>query len=82
MRILHITLGLGNGGAEGALFRLATFDKNNEHIIISIMGDGIYGQRLRNSGCQVFALDVPRGKVRLSCFIHAYFSLVLFIKSI
>ncbi|MET1253598.1 glycosyltransferase [Aliikangiella maris] len=72
MKVLHITLGLGNGGAEGALFRLVTFDKSNEHIIISIMGDGIYGQKLRESGHTIFSLAVRRGKVKFSCFYSIY----------
>ncbi|OUR75196.1 hypothetical protein A9Q75_17995 [Colwellia psychrerythraea] len=72
MKVLHITLGLGNGGAEGALFRLVKFDKLNEHVIISIMGDGIYGEHLRALGNEVFSLDVPQGKFKLGCIYKIY----------
>lgn len=72
MKVLHITLGLGNGGAEGALFRLVKFDKLNEHVIISIMGDGIYGEQLRALGNEVFSLDVPQGKFKLGCIFTIY----------
>ncbi|MEZ9328887.1 glycosyltransferase [Vibrio breoganii] len=63
MIILHLTLGLGNGGAEGALFRLITNDGSNKHIVISVMGDGIYGERLRSHGVEVISFDVKRGKI-------------------
>jgi glycosyltransferase involved in cell wall biosynthesis len=72
MKVLHITLGLGNGGAEGALFRLVKFDKLNEHVIISIMGDGIYGEQLRALGNEVFSLDIPQGKFQLGCIYTIY----------
>lgn len=72
MKILHITLGLGNGGAEGALYRLVSHDINNNHFIISVMGDGIYGNELRNRGVEVYSYDVLRGDVPLNTFWKLY----------
>lgn len=72
MKILHLTLGLGNGGAEGALYRLISFDQQNQHIVISIMGDGIYGEKLRKIGVKVYSFDVPQGRVPISIFFKLY----------
>lgn len=72
MKVLHVVLGLGNGGAEGALFRLVLADTENEHVIISIMGDGVYGERLRNAGIELHSFDVPRGKIKISAIFQTY----------
>lgn len=72
MKVLHITLGLGNGGAEGALARLVLSDTVNEHVIISIMGDGVYGEQLRNAGIELHSFDVPRGKIKIGAIIQTY----------
>ncbi len=72
MKILHLTLGLGNGGAEGSLYRLICFDQRNQHIVISIMGDGVYGAKLRKLGVEVYSFDVPQGKVPLSIFFKLF----------
>ncbi|MFA0391320.1 glycosyltransferase [Vibrio splendidus] len=72
MKVLHLTLGLGNGGAEGALYRLIKFDKSNEHIVISIMGDGYYGKRLRDIGVDIYSYDVRRGCIPLSIPFKIY----------
>ena len=72
MKVLHINLGLGNGGAEGALFRLATSDSKNSHVVISIMGDGVYGEKLRLAGIELHSFNVPRGKIKLSAIIKTY----------
>lgn len=72
MKVLHITLGLGNGGAEGALYRLIKHDKLNEHVVISIMGDGVYGGLLREIGVNVCSLDVPQGRIQLTVAFTLY----------
>ena len=65
MRILHIIIGLNNGGAEGALFRLAAADHRNTHEVVSMMDAGVFGGRLVDLGIQVHTLAMPRGRITL-----------------
>lgn len=65
MKIVHIITGLNNGGAEGVLFRLCTHDKQNQHIVISMMDGGKYGPLLIDNNIQVYTLDMPRGKLTI-----------------
>lgn len=64
MRILHVITGLGNGGAEGTLFRV-TGDAENEHHVISLTTRGAYGDRMATAGTAVHTLEMSRGKVTL-----------------
>lgn len=69
MRIVHIITGLGNGGAEGVLYRLVTNDKKNEHIVISLMDSGKYGPLLDRSDIKTYFLNLNRGKVSISALL-------------
>mgnify|MGYP000249801848 CR=1 FL=1 len=60
MTILHVISGLGAGGAEGVLFRLLTADFSNRHAVVSLTSSGIYGDKLRLQGIQVFELRMNR----------------------
>ncbi|QJR06239.1 glycosyltransferase (plasmid) [Sphingobium yanoikuyae] len=64
--IVHIITGLNDGGAEAALFRLCVNDPEDIHNVISLTGAGKYGPLLKQLGISVTALDMPRGRVRLS----------------
>ncbi|MGO4478343.1 glycosyltransferase family 4 protein [Massilia sp. 2TAF26] len=64
-RILHVITGLGNGGAEAVLYRLCLSDKQNSHIVISLMDLGYYGSKLLAANVDVHALDMPRGRVTM-----------------
>lgn len=67
MRIAHIITGLGQGGAESVLYRLACYtDTSTRHVVISLTDEGVYGARLRAAGITVHALGMPRGRVTLS----------------
>lgn len=67
MRIAHIITGLGQGGAESVLFRLATYpEQSDRHFVISLTDEGVYGPRLRAAGIAVHTLDMPRGRVTLA----------------
>ncbi|ASC68827.1 glycosyl transferase [Achromobacter denitrificans] len=71
MRVLHVITGLGQGGAESVLFRLATYPEAGvEHTVISLTDEGIYGERLRAAGVAVRALGMKRGRVTLGGFME------------
>ncbi|MCY1207886.1 putative glycosyltransferase EpsF [compost metagenome] len=70
LRVLHVITGLGQGGAESVLFRLATYpDAGVEHTVVSLTDEGIYGERLRAAGVAVHALGMKRGRVSLGGFM-------------
>lgn len=60
MRIVHIVTGLGNGGAERTLYKLASQDSANLHSIISLTSGGMYLDAFRNQGVVVDELGLDR----------------------
>lgn len=57
--VLHVITGLERGGAEGALYRLCTHTPPDyPMMVVSLMGEGIYGAKLRASGVEVIALGM------------------------
>lgn len=72
MKILHIITGLNDGGAEAVLYRICEFDKENKHVVISLMDEGKYGPLLIKIGVDVHTLNFPNGKVRLSGLIKLF----------
>lgn len=70
LRVLHVITGLGQGGAESVLWRLATYpDQAVEHVVVSLTDDGVYGERLRAAGVAVHTLGMPRGRITLGGFM-------------
>jgi len=66
LRVVHVITGLGQGGAEAVLFRLATFpDQHAHHTVISLTDDGVYGERLREKGVAVHPLGMARGRISI-----------------
>jgi len=72
MKILHIITGLDNGGAEGVLYRLITGDDQNNHFVISLMDEGVFGERFVIAGITVHTLYMPRGCVKIKGIIKLY----------
>lgn len=74
MLIVHIIVGLSNGGAESVLQRLVAVDQNsdNQHHIISLMGRGVYADRLEQTGACVHTLNFPRGGVTLAGMVKLF----------
>lgn len=75
IKVLHIISGLGDGGAEGVLFRLITNDLENDHSVISLSDLGKYGPLLINKKIEVVCLhmnnlrNIFRGLMRLVLII-------------
>lgn len=53
LRVLHVITSLGNGGAEGFLFRLCESDRDSSHVVVSLTDKGRYGTPLREIGVTV-----------------------------
>lgn len=73
-KILHIIVGLNNGGAEAVLYRLAAADtrRGNTHVVISMMDRGLYAERLERAGVEVHCLNMPRGKFGIAALPKLY----------
>lgn len=72
MKVLHIITGLGNGGAEGVLYRLVTNDRSNEHIVVSLMDEGKYGPLLIKEGISVHCLNMSQGKPSIKSIVKLF----------
>ena len=58
MKVVHIITGLGDGGAEHALFKICKYDISNKHFVISLKGPGKYFTLLKKLGIEVYCLNV------------------------
>jgi glycosyltransferase involved in cell wall biosynthesis len=76
--ILHVITGLGDGGAEGVLYRLCKHDRNSKHVVVSLMEGGRYAGPLRELGVPVHSLGLARGQanvravLRLASLVRTY----------
>ncbi len=61
MRVTHCISGLGLGGAEMALFRLAVATRHHDPLVVSLISDGPLESRLREAGIRVRTLDKRAG---------------------
>jgi glycosyltransferase involved in cell wall biosynthesis len=57
MRVLHVINGLAAGGAEAALYRLATYPSDVHHEVVCLESRGWYSDRLEASGITVHHLN-------------------------
>jgi glycosyltransferase involved in cell wall biosynthesis len=74
MNVVHVITGLENGGAEASLYRLCSVDRESgwQHTVISLMGRGIYAERLEGVGVSVHSLGMPRGRITAAGTIRLY----------
>ena len=56
--IVHVIVGLGNGGAEKTLFKLVSHDWKNTHTVISLTDAGTYGPLIRSAGGHLHCLGL------------------------
>jgi glycosyltransferase involved in cell wall biosynthesis len=73
IKVIHIITGLGDGGAEGVLFRLikATSGQCNT-TVISLTDMGKYGPRISDIGVEVVCLGMDRGRVNIKALYSMY----------
>jgi glycosyltransferase involved in cell wall biosynthesis len=66
-KILHVITGLGVGGAESMLYKVASrLDSSRfESVVVSLQDEGSVGLRLRAAGVPVYELHMGRGRVSL-----------------
>lgn len=57
MRVVHLIIGLGDGGAERTLYKLITADDSNVHSVISLTSQGKYGPLLSDRGVSVVSIE-------------------------
>jgi glycosyltransferase involved in cell wall biosynthesis len=72
MKIIHIISGLGPGGAQVVLTRILENDTHNQHLVISMMDLGIYGEQIKNLNIPIYTLNFPKGKIRLHGMVKLY----------
>jgi len=58
VRICHFITGLGDGGAEAALFRLVAHGRDHQHFVVNLTRGGKYAAALRDIGVGVVDLDL------------------------
>lgn len=63
--MVHVIVGLDDGGAEAALYRLCTAARSDCHHVISLTDGGKYGSLLSAAGITVTCLKMSRGKISL-----------------
>ena len=76
MKIIHIITGLGDGGAEHALYKICKYDIANKHFVIALKGQGKYFSLLRKLNINVYCLNINLFS------IYKFFFLVKLLRSL
>jgi len=58
MNIFHLIVGLGMGGAERSLYKIVKSDRDNAHVVVSLTDLGVYGEKFKRLGVDVYALKM------------------------
>ena len=72
-KIVHIIVGLSNGGAEMMLYKLLKYSDKNKYDfqVISMMNEGVMGERIKSLGIPVYTLNMRRGIPSFKCIFKA-----------
>lgn len=72
-KIIHIIVGLSNGGAEMMLYKLLKYQnqKKYEIKVISMMDKGVMGEKIESLGIPVYTLNMKRGLPSLKALFKA-----------
>lgn len=68
LKVVHLISGLGHGGAESVLFRLAANAKKDQHIVLSMQDGGVFAEKFAAAGIELQCLNMPAGKMGLRDF--------------
>lgn len=70
IKIIHIITGLGCGGAENMLYKLLKHSDKEKyyHEVISLMDEGVMGDKIRNEGVIVHTLNISKANLISSLF--------------
>src|SRR5699024_11044651 len=73
INITHIITGLNMGGAETMLYKLLKYGNRDKYTfkVISMMNEGVYGEKIKGLGIQVISLNMKQGRPSLKGFIKA-----------
>ena len=63
MKILHVIVGLYDGGAESSLYRIVKEDKQFDHVIVSLMETTETREKYVAVGAVVVSLGMKRGRL-------------------
>src|SRR5699024_10971105 len=71
--VTHIITGLNMGGAETMLYKLLkNIDKTKFDLkVISMLDEGVYGEKIRKLGINVISLNIKRGSSIIKGFKQA-----------
>jgi glycosyltransferase involved in cell wall biosynthesis len=72
LRVLHVISGLGPGGAETVLFRLATQSSGIEHEVICLGPRDWYSDRLEQRGIRVHHVDTSSTAAAAGALVKLY----------
>ena len=73
LKVVHIISGLGQGGAENALYQLLSHQSSSiKSTVISLTGLGVYGKSLNQIGVPVVTLDMPDGQINFSGLVRLW----------
>jgi glycosyltransferase involved in cell wall biosynthesis len=71
IKVLHVITSLDQGGAEAVMYRLILTGKDRiEHVVISLKGDGYYGDFLRQQGIELHCFELQTNFRILHHFIR------------
>ncbi|HLS51039.1 MAG TPA: glycosyltransferase, partial [Burkholderiaceae bacterium] len=67
LHVVHIISGLGQGGAETALYRLSSTPSSEfRHTVISMSSAGEFSERFRQAGVPLYTLGMPWGRLTIT----------------
>ena len=76
LTVVHITTGLGLGGAERTLFQVCDGLREYRHHVVSLTGRGNWGQRFEDNGNEVVSLNITS----VGSLISGFFRLRSFLR--
>lgn len=67
--VVHIIVGLGDGGAEGTLYKIISSDNKNKHVVVSLTDEGKYGKYILDFKIPIFTLNFKKYRFNILNFV-------------